>query len=101
RVCEFSTVSKSYNMPGWRVGFCVGNPTLVGALRRIKSYVDYGHFAPAQLAAATVLERGADAVAEVRETYRTRAETLVAGLRRAGWQVDAPKATMFVWAQLP
>jgi alanine-synthesizing transaminase len=102
RTCEFFTVSKSYNMPGWRVGFCVGNRELVGALKRFKGYVDYGHFAPVQLAAVTALSSACDgAVAEIRETYRARAEALVAGLREAGWAVPAAAATMFVWAPVP
>ncbi len=101
RACEFFTCSKSYNMPGWRVGFCVGNPTLVGALRKIKGYLDYGHFTPAQLGAVTALEDGDEAVREIRELYRARRDALVAGLARAGWNVEAPRATMFAWAQVP
>src|SRR5581483_5392959 len=80
RACEFFTCSKSYNMPGWRVGFCVGNRTLVGALRRIKGYLDYGHFTPAQLGAVTALESGDQAVSEIRELYRARRDALVEGL---------------------
>jgi alanine-synthesizing transaminase len=101
RACEFFTVSKSYNMPGWRVGFCVGNRTLVGALRKIKGYLDYGHFTPVQLGAVEALERGDDAAAEVRATYRARRDALVAGLLRAGWPVEPAAATMFVWAPIP
>jgi alanine-synthesizing transaminase len=98
---EFFTVSKSYSMPGWRVGFCVGNPELTGALATIKGYLDYGSFGPTQLAAATAL-RACDAeVAENRARYRHRAEVLVRGLREAGWSVEPPQATMFVWAPLP
>jgi alanine-synthesizing transaminase len=98
---EFFTVSKSYSMPGWRVGFCVGNPELCGHLATIKGYLDYGIFAPAQLAAATALASCDDAVEENRRRYQRRAEALVAGLGAAGWRVDPPKASMFVWAPLP
>jgi alanine-synthesizing transaminase len=101
RTIEFFTVSKSYNMPGWRVGFGVGNPELVGALKKIKGYLDYGHFAPAQLGAVTALEHGDQLVAQVRATYRARRDALVAGLGRAGWTVPSPAATMFVWAPIP
>jgi alanine-synthesizing transaminase len=102
RTCEFFTVSKSYNMPGWRVGFCVGNPELVGGLKRFKGYVDYGHFTPVQLAAATALGAECDAaVAEVRSTYRARRDALVDGLAAAGWRIPTAEATMFVWAPLP
>jgi alanine-synthesizing transaminase len=98
---EFFTVSKSYSMPGWRVGFCVGNPDLVAAVTAIKGYLDYGSFAPTQLAAATALGSCDREVAENREMYRHRAEVLVRGLANAGWPVRAPEATMFVWAPLP
>src|SRR5262249_40158556 len=101
RSCEFFTVSKSYNMPGWRCGFCVGNSELVGALKRIKGYLDYGHFAPAQLGAVSALESADRAVAEVRALYRARGDALVAGLETAGWSVPAAAATMFVWAAIP
>jgi alanine-synthesizing transaminase len=101
RTCEFFTVSKSYNMPGWRVGFCVGNRELVGALKKIKGYLDYGHFAPVQLAAVTALEAGDEAVRAVRETYRARRDALIGGLAQAGWPVEPPAATMFVWAPVP
>ncbi len=98
---EFFTVSKSYSMPGWRVGFCVGNADLVGGLASIKGYVDYGSFAPTQLAAATALEKcDADVIAN-NALYRHRAEVMVDGLRAAGWQVVPPRATMFVWAPIP
>ncbi|HEX3695897.1 MAG TPA: aminotransferase class I/II-fold pyridoxal phosphate-dependent enzyme [Polyangia bacterium] len=98
---EFFTVSKSYSMPGWRVGFCVGGERLVGALTTIKGYLDYGIFAPAQLAAATALSScDADVVAN-RDRYRHRAEVLVRGLGDAGWSVDKPIASMFVWAAVP
>ncbi len=101
RTCEFFTVSKSYNMPGWRVGFCVGNAELVGALKRIKGYLDYGHFAPVQLAAVSALENGDQAVREIVSTYRARRDALVRGLGTAGWTVPSPAATMFVWAEIP
>jgi alanine-synthesizing transaminase len=99
---EFFTVSKSYSMPGWRVGFCVGNRALVGALGTIKGYLDYGIFGPVQLAAATALSTACDAdVAGNRELYRKRAAVLCEGLAAAGWQVPLPSASMFVWAPLP
>jgi len=98
---EFFTLSKSYNMPGWRVGFMCGNPTLVNALARIKSYLDYGMFTPIQVAAITALEGPQDCVAEIRETYRRRRDALCAGLNNIGWTVEPPKATMFVWAPIP
>jgi len=98
---EFYSLSKSYNMPGWRVGFMCGNPTLVGALARIKSYLDYGMFTPIQVAAITALEGPQDCVAEIRETYRRRRDVLCEGLRSLGWTVEKPKGTMFVWAPIP
>ena len=98
---EFFTMSKSYNMPGWRIGFCVGNPTLVGALGRIKSYLDYGMFTPVQVAAITALEGDQTCVAEIREMYRKRRDVLCEGLNSIGWEVTLPKATMFVWAKIP
>jgi alanine-synthesizing transaminase len=98
---EFYTLSKSYNMPGWRVGFAVGNPTMVGALARIKSYLDYGIFQPVQIAAIQALKGPQECVAEICQTYQARRDTLVDGLNRAGWAVDKPKATMFVWAKIP
>ncbi len=99
---EFFTVSKSYSMPGWRVGFCVGNRTLVGALGTIKGYLDYGIFGPVQLAAATALSPLCDAdVAANRELYKRRAAILCDGLAAAGWPVPRPTASMFVWAPLP
>lgn len=98
---EFFTLSKSYNMPGWRVGFMVGNPTLVGALARIKSYLDYGMFTPIQVAAIAALEGPQDCVSEIRDMYRERRDVLVDGLNKAGWKVEKPKATMFVWAEIP
>ncbi len=98
---EFFTLSKSYNMPGWRVGFMVGNPTLVAALARLKSYFDYGTFTPIQVASILALEGPQDCVAEICETYRRRRDVLVEGLNRIGWQVALPRATMFVWARIP
>jgi alanine-synthesizing transaminase len=98
---EFFTLSKSYNMPGWRVGFMVGNPVLVSALARLKSYFDYGTFTPIQVASIAALEGPQECVHEISENYRRRRDVLIEGLNRAGWQVASPKATMFVWAQIP
>jgi alanine-synthesizing transaminase len=98
---EFFTLSKSYNMPGWRVGFMCGNPVLVGALARIKSYLDYGMFTPIQVAAITALEGPQECVQEICEMYHKRRDVLVEGLNKAGWPVELPKATMFVWARIP
>jgi len=98
---EFFSLSKSYNMPGWRVGFMVGNPKLVAALARIKSYLDYGLFTPIQVAAVTALEGDQGFVDQVRETYRRRRDVLCRGLASAGWAVTRPRATMFVWAPIP
>lgn len=98
---EFFTLSKSYNMPGWRVGFMVGNPVLVNALARLKSYFDYGTFTPIQVASILALEGPQDCVHEICETYRKRRDVLVEGLNKAGWHVPSPKATMFVWARIP
>nr|WP_274522353.1 alanine transaminase [Ectothiorhodospira mobilis] len=98
---EFYTLSKSYNMPGWRVGFMCGNPTLVSALGRIKSYLDYGTFTPIQVAAIAALEGPQDCVEEIRQLYRSRRDVLCDGLNALGWPVEKPKATMFVWAPIP
>jgi alanine-synthesizing transaminase len=98
---EFFTLSKSYSMPGWRVGFCVGNPQLIAALRRIKSYLDYGMFQPIQIAAIIALNGPYDCVQEIVEIYRQRRDALVDGLNRIGWAIDKPKGTMFVWAKIP
>src|SRR6202041_1325409 len=98
---EFFTLSKSYNMPGWRVGFMVGNPDLVAALGRLKSYFDYGTFTPIQVASILALEGPQECVAEIRDNYRRRRDCLVSGLNKSGWQVTSPKATMFVWAPIP
>lgn len=98
---EFFTLSKSYNMPGWRVGFMVGNPTLCAALARIKSYHDYGTFTPIQVAAITALEGPQDCVRDICEMYRRRRDSLVKGLNEIGWKIEAPKATMFLWTPIP
>ncbi len=98
---EFFTLSKSYNMPGWRVGFMCGNPTLVAALARLKSYFDYGTFAPIQIAAITALEGPQECVKEICDMYQARRDVLCSGLNAIGWHVEPPKATMFVWIQIP
>ncbi len=98
---EFFTLSKSYNMPGWRVGFMVGNQELVKALGRIKSYFDYGTFTPIQVASILALEGPQECVHAIVENYRSRRDVLVDGLNKLGWPVVKPKATMFVWAQIP
>jgi alanine-synthesizing transaminase len=98
---EFFTLSKSYNMPGWRIGFMVGNKKLVAALARLKSYFDYGTFTPIQVAAITALEGPQECVAQICDNYRRRRDVLVEGLNKIGWQVASPKATMFVWAKIP
>jgi alanine-synthesizing transaminase len=98
---EFFTLSKSYNMPGWRVGFMVGNKTLVSALSRLKSYFDYGTFTPIQVASILALEGPQECVTEICENYRCRRDVLVNGLNKLGWKVALPKATMFVWAPIP
>ncbi|HWQ94790.1 MAG TPA: alanine transaminase [Gammaproteobacteria bacterium] len=98
---EFFTLSKSYNMPGWRVGFMCGNHHLVTALARMKSYLDYGTFTPIQVAAITALEGPQDCVKEISEMYRSRRDVLCEGLNALGWPVEKPKASMFVWAPIP
>ncbi|HEV2148179.1 MAG TPA: aminotransferase class I/II-fold pyridoxal phosphate-dependent enzyme [Longimicrobiaceae bacterium] len=98
---EFFSMSKSYCMAGWRVGFCVGNAAMVQALTKIKSYLDYGIFQPIQIAAAHALRAGQECVADTRDTYRSRRDALVGALRDAGWEIAAPRATMFVWAPIP
>jgi len=98
---EFYSLSKSYNMPGWRVGFMCGNKTLVAALIRMKSYLDYGMFTPIQIAAITALEGPQDCVQDIVRTYRSRRDVLCDGLNSIGWKVEKPKATMFVWAPIP
>jgi len=110
---EFFSLSKSYSMPGWRVGFCVGNPEIVGALRRIKSYLDYGIFQPIQIASIIALSgvneedqknnltTRQECVKEIVEIYRTRRDALISGLSRIGWEIPPPKGTMFVWGKIP
>ena len=98
---EFYSLSKSYNMPGWRVGFMVGNNELVSALARMKSYLDYGMFTPIQVAAIVALEQCDDEVEKIRDMYQHRRDVLCEGLTAAGWPVEKPKATMFVWAEIP
>ncbi|MBK1640310.1 alanine transaminase [Chromatium okenii] len=98
---EFFSMSKSYNMPGWRVGFMCGNKTLVSALARIKSYLDYGTFTPIQVAAIAALEGPQECVREIATMYQSRRDVLCSGLSAAGWVIEPPKATMFVWAPIP
>jgi alanine-synthesizing transaminase len=98
---EFYSLTKTFSMAGWRVGFCVGNREMVTALRRIKSYLDYGIFQPIQIAAIIALKGPYKPVREAAEVYRERRDTLISGLERIGWSVDKPKATMFVWAKIP
>jgi alanine-synthesizing transaminase len=98
---EFYSLSKTYNMPGWRVGFMCGNKTLVAALRRMKSYLDYGLFTPIQVAAITALEGPQDCVRDIVDLYRRRRDALCDGLDSVGWHVERPRATMFVWAPIP
>ncbi|MEL6127443.1 MAG: aminotransferase class I/II-fold pyridoxal phosphate-dependent enzyme, partial [Pseudomonadota bacterium] len=95
---EFTSLSKTFSMPGWRMGFAVGNDRLIGALTRIKSYLDYGAFTPVQVAAAAALNGPEDCIAEIRDTYRSRRDTLVESFGRAGWDITPPPATMFAWA---
>ena len=98
---EFYSLSKTYNMPGWRVGFMCGNPTLVAALTRIKSYLDYGMFTPIQVAAIQALDGPQECVKEIAQMYQARRDVLCSGLDSIGWEVIKPKATMFVWAPIP
>lgn len=98
---EFFSLSKSYSMPGWRVGFCVGNSHLIGALTRLKSYYDYGIFQPIQIASIIALNELQESVKEIVDIYRNRRDTLIKGLKRGGWVIEKPKATMFVWAKIP
>lgn len=98
---EFSSLSKTYSMPGWRIGFAAGNERLIEALTRIKSYLDYGAFTPIQVAAVTALNGPQECVDEARERYRSRRDVLVQGLAAAGWDVPSPPATMFCWAPIP
>jgi alanine-synthesizing transaminase len=98
---EFFTMSKSYNMAGWRVGFMVGNKDLVNALARIKSYHDYGTFTPIQVASIAALDGPQDDVIEIRNTYQSRRDVLARGLHEAGWMVEVPRASMYIWAEIP
>ena len=98
---EFFTMSKSYNMAGWRIGYMVGNRDLVNALARIKSYHDYGTFTPIQVASIVALEGPQDCVEEIRMTYQKRRDVMVKGLHDAGWMVDVPRASMYIWARIP
>jgi alanine-synthesizing transaminase len=98
---EFFTMSKSYNMAGWRIGFMVGNRELCSALARLKSYHDYGTFTPIQVAAIAALEGPQDCVEEIRSNYQARRDVLAKGLHEAGWMVEVPKASMYIWAQIP
>jgi alanine-synthesizing transaminase len=98
---EFFSLSKSYSMPGWRVGFCVGNPEIVFALRRIKSYLDYGMFQPIQIASIIALNGPQDCVQEICDIYKERRDALISGLARVGWDIKSPKGTMFVWGKIP
>src|SRR5215472_15066056 len=98
---EFSSLSKTYNMAGWRIGFGAGYARLIAALARVKSYLDYGAFTPIQLAATAALYGPQDCVGETRERYRARRDVLIDGLRQAGWELPVPEATMFAWAPIP
>ena len=98
---ESFTLSKSYNMAGWRVGFMVGNKRLISALEKIKSWVDYGMFTPIQVAATVALNGDQSCVEEIKETYRERRDFLIKSFSQAGWNIDKPKSTMFVWAKIP
>ena len=98
---EFFTLSKSYSMAGWRVGFAVGNPRMIGALARVKSYLDYGIFQPVQIAAIIALNEDQTCVEEVRKIYQQRRDVLIDGLKNAGWEIAKPKGTMFVWGEIP
>ncbi len=98
---ECYTLSKAYNMPGWRIGFVCGNPEMVAALARLKSYYDYGMFTPIQIAGIRALKGPQECVGEIRDMYRVRRDVLCRGLERAGWPVEVPRATMFVWAKIP
>lgn len=98
---ETYTLSKSYNMAGWRVGFVVGNPKLVGALVKIKSWLDYGMFTPIQVAATVALNGDQNCVAEIIETYRKRRDVMIESFANAGWEIEKPRASMFIWAKIP
>ena len=98
---EFTSMSKTYNMPGWRIGFAAGNKTLIHALSHIKSYLDYGAFTPIQVAASAALNGPQDCVEEIRQLYKARRDVMIEGLAQAGWDVPSPPATMFAWAPIP
>ena len=98
---EIFSMSKSFSMAGWRVGFCLGNARMIAALARIKSYLDYGVFQPIQIASIIALRQGEEDTGKIRAMYQKRRDVLIQGLCRAGWPVEAPKGTMFVWAPLP
>jgi len=98
---EFYSLTKSFSMPGWRVGFCIGNSKMIAALRRIKSYLDYGIFQPIQISSIIALKGQYDCVSEMAKVYQQRRNTLINGLERIGWKIEKPKATMFVWAKIP
>jgi len=98
---EFTSMSKTYSMPGWRIGFAVGNDRIIAALARVKSYLDYGAFTPIQVAATAALNGPDDCIREMRDTYKRRRDVLVESFGRAGWDIPAPRASMFAWAPLP
>jgi alanine-synthesizing transaminase len=98
---EFTSMSKTFSMPGWRIGFAVGNDRIIAALARVKSYLDYGAFTPVQVAAAAALNGPEDCIHEMRATYRRRRDVLVESFGRAGWEIPAPQASMFAWAPIP
>ena len=98
---EFTSLSKTYSMPGWRMGFAAGNPRLINALTRMKSYLDYGAFTPIQVAAVAALNGPQDCVEQVRALYRERRDVLIRGLAAAGWEVPSPDGSMFAWAPIP
>ena len=98
---EFQSLSKTYAMPGWRMGFAAGNKHLIGALGRIKSYLDYGAYTPIQVAAAAALNGPQDCVDEIRAIYKSRRDVLVESMKRAGWDIPSPPASMFAWAPIP
>ena len=98
---EFTSMSKTYSMPGWRIGFAVGNERIIAALARVKSYLDYGAFTPIQVAATAALNGPDDCIREMRDTYQRRRDVLVESFGRAGWDIPAPRASMFAWAPMP
>jgi alanine-synthesizing transaminase len=98
---EFTSLSKTYSMPGWRIGFAVGNERIIAALSRVKSYLDYGAFTPIQVAATAALNGPDDCIREMRETYKRRRDVLVESFGRAGWEIPPPRASMFAWAPIP